>query len=113
MPESDFEYTVFKGTGLPNSCGLIAAAAHKWLSLREVKAKILLINYASTDEREEGHSIVIFESGGSPHLFVYDYDGCARFSDININWKTEPKKIAEVWATSAGITKTVEQGKWI
>lgn len=88
-----------------NDCGLVAAAAFKYLSAHGVKAKVLNIRY----EPGEGHVIVVFQSGG--RLATYDHDGSMVF-DEKVTWDNiNPKKAAKYWA-DANSGKTVTSAFW-
>lgn len=92
---------------LHNDCGLIAAAAWKYLNSHGVKARILNIRYGPKD----GHTVVVFESGPT-RLSTYDHEGALVF-DETCTWDTPPKLIARAWQKSNDPKKKVTDGKWI
>lgn len=91
-------------TDLHNDCGLIAAAALKYLTSHGVKARTLNVRYG----KHNGHSIIVFETDG--RLCTYDHDGSCIFSK-GITWKTSPKLLAKYWAKEQG--KKATDGKWL
>lgn len=93
-------------TDLHNDCGLIAAAAWKYLTSHGVKARILNIRYGNDD----GHTVVIFEAAG--RFCCYDHRGCLVY-EKTVSWKMPPKLLARAWARANGIKKKVEDGKWL
>lgn len=93
-------------TDLENDCGLIAAAAYKYLTSHGVKAKVLQVRYGKRD----GHTVVVFETAGK--IKTYDYDGSLVF-DENTTWDTPPKLLARAWAKEQGHGKKVTDGKWL
>jgi hypothetical protein len=93
-------------TDMYNDCGLIAAAAWKYLTSHGVKARILNIRYGPAD----GHTIVVFESSG--RISTYDHDGCLVF-DENTTWDTPPILLARAWVRANEVGKKVTGGKWL
>lgn len=91
-------------TDLHNDCGLVAAAAFKYLFAHGVKAKVLNIRYGP----DEGHVVVVYQSGG--RLATYDHDGSMIF-DEEIDWEINPKKAAQYWA-DANSGKSVISAFW-
>lgn len=92
-------------TDLHNDCGLIAAAAWKYLTSHGVKAKILNIRYGP----KNGHTVVVFESAG--RICTYDHEGCLIF-DKTCSLKTNPTMLAKAWARENS-GKKVTEGKWL
>lgn len=93
-------------TDLHNDCGLICAAAWKYLTSHGVKAKILNIRYGPQD----GHTVVVFEIAG--RISTYDHEGCLVF-DKTASWKTHPKLLANAWQKANNPKRKVVDGKWL
>lgn len=93
-------------TDLHSDCGLIAAAAWKYLTAHGVKAKILNIRYRPS----EGHTIVVYAS--ATRLATYDHDGSLIFTP-EVTWDTPPVQFAKSWAKANGVRKRVTDGRWI
>lgn len=93
-------------TDLHNDCGLIAAAAWKYLTSHGIKARILHIRYG----KREGHAVTIFECDG--RLKSYDQDGCLTYSR-DASWKTPPKLLAKAWQKANNPKRKVVDGKWL
>lgn len=100
------EPRVILETDLHNDCGLIAAAAWKYLTSHGVKARILNIRYGDKD----GHTVVVFEN--STRIATYDHEGTLIFDDAT-SWDTPPLLIARAWEKSSGTGKKVVAGKWL
>jgi hypothetical protein len=92
---------------LANSCGLVAAAAHRYLTDHHVRAKILNIRYGPTD----GHTITVFKSAGR-RLCSFDSDGSMTYTP-DANWRTDPVLLAKAWVKANKIGKRVTGAKWI
>jgi hypothetical protein len=93
-------------TDLHNDCGLIAAAAFKYLSSHGVKSKVLNIRYGKSD----GHTVVVFESAG--RICTYDHDGSLIY-EHGTSWKTPPLLLARAWVKANGVKKKVLDAKWL
>jgi hypothetical protein len=94
-------------TDLHNDCGLIAAAAWRYLDSHGVKARILNIRYGPRD----GHTVVVFAQGPT-RLACYDHEGSLIF-DSTATWATRPKLLAKAWARENAPRKRVTDGKWV
>lgn len=93
-------------TDLHNDCGLIAAAAHKYLTSHGVKCRILNIRYGKSD----GHTVVVYESAG--RIVTYDHEGSLIYEG-GTTWKTSPLLLARAWVRANGVKKKVIDGKWL
>lgn len=93
-------------TDLHHDCGLIAAAAWKYLTSHGVRARILNIRYGPSD----GHAVVVFET--STRFATYDHDGSLIF-DETVSWDTPPILLARAWAKANNIGKKVANGRWL
>lgn len=100
------EVRVILETDLHNDCGLIAAAAYKYLSSHGVKSRILNIRYGKSD----GHTIVVYET--AERIVTYDYDGSLIF-EKGTTWNTPPILMARAWVKANGVKKKVVDGKWL
>lgn len=98
---------VILNTDLHNDCGLIAAAAWRYLTSHGVKARILNIRYG----KDDGHTIVVFEQ--ATRLSTYDHEGCLIFTDPQTSWDTSPTLMAKYWVQANKVKKKVTEGKWI
>lgn len=92
--------------GLPNDCGLIAAAAWQFLSDRGVRAKLLSIRTG----KMEGHLVCIFEASG--RLRGYDVSGTLVFNTA-ATWETSPTVLGKAWAKGLGWKEgPVKSARW-
>lgn len=95
---------VIAETDLHNDCGLIAAAAWKYLTSHGVKARILIYQYG----KDEGHRVVVFQSAES--LAVY-HDGGTR-TIHNASWRTTPKELAKALLKVERDKRAVTMARW-
>lgn len=100
MPEP----RVIAETDLPNDCGLIAAAALRYLTAHGVKARILVYGYG----KDKGHRVAVFQSGEA--IAVY-HDGGTR-TIYHADWNTQPKAIATALMKSERDKRKVTMARW-
>lgn len=93
-------------TDLHNDCGLIAAAAWKYLTAHGVKARLLNIRYGP----DSGHTVVVYECV-KDRFCIYDHEG-SLVLDTTVSWKTHPTALARAWARYMKAER-VTKGKWI
>ncbi len=92
---------------LPNDCGLIAAAACKFLESHGVKARVLSLDCGPV---HNGHSLVVFECGN--HLRVYDCLGTSNFTH-GVKWEDDPNTLATYWLERYEPEKKLISAIWI
>lgn len=93
-------------TDLHNDCGLIAAAAFRYLTSHGVKARVLNIRYG----KEDGHTIVIYENAG--RIVTYDHDGSLIY-EKGTTWDTKPLLLARSWAKANCVGRKVIDASWL
>ena len=92
---------------LPNDCGLIAAAAAKFLQTHGVNCRVLSIDCG---RKHGGHSVVVFECG--ERLRVYDCEGTSNFT-AGVAWCDGPGKLAGYWLKKYHPEKRLVSAIWL
>lgn len=91
-------------TDLHNDCGLIAAAAWKYLTSHGVKARILCYGYG----KDQGHRVVVFQSAET--LAIYDERGTRTMH--HATWETSPKAIARALMVCDRDKRKITKAVW-
>lgn len=91
-------------TDLHNDCGLVAAAAYRYLTSHGVKARVLVYGYG----KDQGHRVVVFDGGGA--LCIYDENGTRTIH--HATWKTSPTAFGKALMKASGDKGRLTYARW-